>query len=194
MGLEKIARNTGDWVAKPLKGVSLESLVTKAIDAPEVKGVLAVRPWSVAYLKQYLGEAATHNRLLRRLAGYLDTANRVTVPIDTALDYSNVVYGVGLAGRAIGTMLKLPGYLAYSAYYAGKTGDFLGALGNLAYEGISWLVPGSLPHLISRYTHQSEKRIVDEGVSKFLKADKAAQAREKSKIPKPRVITLPVAA
>lgn len=191
MALDNVVKRTGKWATAPLR-TDLEGLVSKAAEKPEVKAVLSARPESRDSLRDSLVSAYTHNRGLRRLAGYLDTANRVTVPIDATLAYFDIMGGVGVAGETLMTALRLPGYLAYDAYYALKTGDVIGALGNLAYEGISWLVPGSLPHLIGIYAAQSERQIVNEGAKKFLKADKAAQ--KTSKIPRPRVIELPAAA
>ena len=92
--------------------------------------------------------------------------------------------GMGSGARALLTLIKSPGYLAYDAYYLGKTGDILGTLGNIAYEGVSWLAPGALTHLINRYSHQADRYIIREASERFLKSleDRVNQPRVLKKI------------
>jgi len=120
-------------------------------------------------LKDYLEQVNKENKNLRRFASYLDIVNKGTVPLDAALDYLNIMAGVGYAARAIETVAKAPGYLAYDAYYLGKTGDLTGALGNIAYEIGSWASLGALPHLINWYTRKVDKQTLNKATERFLK-------------------------
>lgn len=108
------------------------------------------------------------NRRLKYAAEILDTANKVTVPVDSAIDASSILLGIGTAVKGIETLAKIPIYTAYDLYYAGKTHDIAGALKNLGYEAISWFTPGSLPHLLKHYQNQANSFAVKKGSEKFL--------------------------
>lgn len=120
-------------------------------------------------LRRYIEIENSQNYVMRKLAGTIDTANKALVPVDAFLDYMAFFGGVGTGAKAIGTLAKMPAYLAYDAYYLAKTGDFVGTLGNAVYELGSWFLPGSLPHLLNRYSKQADKYSVREASEDFLK-------------------------
>ncbi len=106
---------------------------------------------------------------LKKFATTLDYANKASVPIDSALDYFNIVGGVGYAAKGIKDLAVAPGYLAYDAYYTAKTGDAIGGLLiNPAYEVLSWASLGGLPHILSHYSKQVNKRTIVEASNRFL--------------------------
>lgn len=107
------------------------------------------------------------HRRLRGTAAALDTTNKALVPVDATLDAFGIFAGVGTGAKAILTAGKIPGYLAYDTYYALNTGDVKGAIKNLGWEAISWLVPGSLTHLINRYTEQADEYSAKNGGKNF---------------------------
>jgi len=121
-----------------------------------------------AGLRNYIEQVNADNKNLRRFAAYLDIVNKATVPLDVAIDAFNIVFGVGTGARAIKTLAMLPGYLAYNAYYLGKTHDVVGTLGQAAYELGSWITLGRLPHLVNYYTWQADRYAVKEGSEEFL--------------------------
>ena len=109
------------------------------------------------------------HRRLRGTATALDTTNKALVPVDVTLDAFGILAGVGTGARAILTAGKMPAYLAYDTYYALNTGDVGGAIKNLGWEAISWLVPGSLTHLINRYTKQADVYSAKQGGKNYTK-------------------------
>jgi hypothetical protein len=119
-------------------------------------------------LRGYIERRNDTNSGMRKFALGLDSANKGTVPLDSVLDFFSIMGGVGTGARAIKTIAMSPGYLAYDAYYLGKTHDIKGTLGNVLYEGASWLMLGSLPHLINHYTHQADVYSAREGAYEFL--------------------------
>jgi hypothetical protein len=122
-------------------------------------------------LREYLERTNERNSRMRKLAAYLDSANKATIPFDAVTDAFIIAGGVGTAAKGIKSLAMSPGYLVYDAYYLGKTHDIPGAMGNAVYEALSWLSLGSLPHLINHYTRQAEKYNVKEGSKEFLKSD-----------------------
>jgi len=109
------------------------------------------------------------HRRLRGTATALDTTNKALVPVDVTLDAFGIFAGVGTGAKAILTAGKMPAYLAYNTYYALNTGDVGGAVKNLGWEAISWLVPGSLTHLIKRYTKQADAYSAKQGGKNYAK-------------------------
>ena len=49
-----------------------------------------------------------------------------------------------------------------------KTGKTIDALKNAGYEALSWVSPGSLPHLLRHYTTQADKYVVETSSKNFL--------------------------
>lgn len=131
-------------------------------------------------LTSYIERSNINNRRMRQAASVMDTVNKSTVPLDSILDYLNIVGGIGYAAKGIETIAKSPGYLAYDLYYLGKTGDVMGALANVAYEIGSWACLGSLPHLMNRYTKQSDRYSVKEASKEFLSSLKGRHEEDKS--------------
>ena len=169
----KGARKVGEW-AVPTD--SLDDLVEKALNNKDVKQTVDEAVSEHGYskdeledrLRSYIEKEREDTKGMRYLSLTLDSANKAMVPLDSALDYLNVMGGAGAGSRALLTLVRSPGYLAYDAYYLGKTHDLKGTLGNLAYEGLSWLSPGALPHLLNRYSHQASKYIVDSASDRFV--------------------------
>lgn len=172
----------GRWV---LPGKSLDELLEGALKRKDVAE--AFKNSGKEYkdfkeeLRYHLESSNERNKYLRSFARLIDTANKSTVPIDAVLDYFNIMGGVGSGARALLTLVRSPGYLAYDAYYLGKTHDVLGTLGNIIYEGVSWFVPGSITHLINRYTKQADKYIIEDGVKYFLEKEASSKIK---KLPK----------
>lgn len=166
----KTLKKVGKW-AVPTSG-GLEKLVDKVMQDPKMKNLIEKTGNSREVLERMVRQESEKvyddTKNLRRFATVLDTANKATVPVDATLDYFNLMGGVGTGARAVKTIATSPGYLAYDAYYLGKTGDLLGTLGNIAYEAVSWLSPGGLSHLWNRYTRQADKYMAKE-VKKSVK-------------------------
>ncbi len=152
--------------------IDLDLQVNAALKLPEVRDAYKAftgKPEEfISGLRDYIAQENYNSKNLLRLGTYLDYANRKLVPLDMTLDAFAIFAGVGTAAKGIVTLAKLPAYLAYNAYYLGKTGDLTGTLGNAAYELGSWFLPGSLPHLIERYKKQAEKYAISSGSKKFL--------------------------
>lgn len=153
--------------------VDVESQLEKALKRADVKKALAQYDGDPRNFREGLRISIGRNNeefsRLRRFASVLDGANRATMPIDGALDYFNIALGVGYAARGIKDLAMAPGYLAYDAYYTAKTGDALhGLLINPAYEVLSWVSLGSLPHLLRHYTKQVDKKAIENGSKMFL--------------------------
>jgi len=120
-------------------------------------------------LRAYLEQVYSENYKLRNFARTVDSANRATIPIDAALDYFNIMGGVGYAAKGLKTLAMLPGYLAYDLYYTAKTKDLLGGLViNPVYEILSWASLGALPHVLAKYSKQADKYMVKEASKRFL--------------------------
>jgi len=130
------------------------------------------------------------HRRLRGTAAALDTTNRALVPVDIGLDAFGIFAGVGTGVQAALSCIKFPFYLAYDTYYALNTGDWKGAVKNAGWEAISWLAPGSLTHLLSRYTKQADSYAAKSGGKNFAKRiqksidSKVIQATEEDFKPK----------
>ena len=119
-------------------------------------------------LRSYIDIENQKNSRLRNSAATLDSANKALVPVDATLDAFSILGGIGYAAKGLVTLAKLPAYLAYDAYYLGKTHDLSGTLGNTVYEAFSWFVPGSIPHLINRYSNQADAYATNKGIERFL--------------------------
>ena len=119
-------------------------------------------------LRGYIEYENQKNSRLRNSATTLDSANKALVPVDATLDAFSILGGIGYAAKGLVTLAKLPAYMAYDAYYLGKTHDLKGTLENTAYEAISWFVPGSIPHLLNRYTSQADRYATKKGIERFL--------------------------
>ena len=172
--LSNATKKTAKWAVPIFKDI--DSQIKEALGEREVRNAL----------EDYIGRGGDYSRFIdglryeigienykhRRLRGTataLDTTNRALVPVDTTLDAFSLFAGVGTGAKAILTAGKLPVYLAYDTYYALNTGDIIGAAKNLGWEAISWLVPGSLTHLISRYTKQADSYAARKGGKNFAK-------------------------
>ncbi len=167
----KTLKKTAKWAA-PFSS-EVDTQVRKAMKMPEIRDAYENyhgEPENFrALLKEYLETENQKNKGMRRFAAGIDTVNKTTVPLDAVLEYFTIMGGVGTAARGIKTLALSPGYLAYDAYYLGKTHDILGALGNLAYEVASWISLGSLPHLMNKYTKQADKFTIKEASKRFLR-------------------------
>lgn len=151
----------------------IDKQVTRALKRPEVKRALKEYDGDPekfrAGLKYEIERTNKDFYRLRKLANVVDGANRATIPIDAAMDYFNIMGGVGYAAKGIKDLAMAPGYLAYDTYYTAKTGDIIGGLVvNPAYEVLSWASLGALPHLLRHYSKQVDKKAVEEGSSRFL--------------------------
>jgi len=174
-GAKKVAKGaaaTGRW-AIPRK-IDPDRQVEKAMKTREVrKAYLDYQGDPKEFrskLREYIIQENSRNYDMRKFATALDSANKALVPVDAAIDYFTIMGGIGAAAKGIGTLGKIPVYLAYDAYYLGKTGDLAGALKNIAYETASWVSLGSLPHLINYYTHQADKHAAKDGSERFVKS------------------------
>jgi len=170
MSKKEKAKKVAKW-AVPIR-VDVDKQLAKALKLKEIRK--AYEDYSgdpsdfKSGLRAYIEQANAKNSRMRKFAAYLDTTNKATVPFDAIADYFIVMGGVGTAARGIKSLAMSPGYLAYDAYYLGKTHDVLGSLGNLAYEVGSWISLGGLPHLLNHYTKQADKYAVKEASKRFL--------------------------
>jgi hypothetical protein len=123
----------------------------------------------VTDLKGYIERENYKNSRLKHLSDVMDVTNKALMPVDATLAAFNIFAGVGTAAEGVITLGKLPGYLAYDAYYFGKTHDLKGTAENIVWEATAWLVPGSLPHLINHYSQQADRYAVKKGIEEFLK-------------------------
>lgn len=135
----------------------------------------------VERLKKHIGYENQKNRRLRYFATALDTGNKALVPYDSMLDAFSILAGVGAGTKGLITLGKIPTYLAYDTYYLTHTGDVGGAIKNLGWESVAWFIPGSLPHLINRYTHQADDYAVKRGGENFIKSLKKGSLEDKVK-------------
>ncbi|MBU0957519.1 MAG: hypothetical protein KKF56_01775 [Nanoarchaeota archaeon] len=160
---------------KAMKRKDIRDAYMEAQDPEKFKGVL----------KDYIEQENAGISRMRKFGLALDTVNKATVPYDSLMDYLNIIGGgLGTGLQAIKTAAMLPGYLAYDAYYLAKTHDIIGTLGNIGYEGLSWLTLGSLPHLHNRYTSQADKYAVKNSSKRFLERLKSKGLEEKLTEPK----------
>lgn len=162
----------------------LESTVNDIIiQYPHIRNTISKDPALKDELKYAVRDTYTENLRLRKFAGYVDTIDKFLVPIDMVADYMKIMggvgYGISTAKELIEGIFKLP----YIVYYTIKTGDIVGAIGNLIYEGLSWFIPGSILDLTNRYARQADKYIVNTAAKKFsqgLEATVQAKAKPKS--------------
>lgn len=123
-------------------------------------------------------DAYDENHRLRKLAGYIDTMDKALVPVDVIADYMKIMGGVGYGLSTAKELVEMGPKLLYLAYYLKKSGDLVGVVGDLAYEGLSWFLPGSLLDLTNRYANQAEKYVLKTASSKFF--DRISRIDEKS--------------
>ncbi len=165
-------KKTVKWAAPVFFKPNLDGQVEKAMKRKDIKKKFLDYEGDPKNFKESLRDYIEKENLgsyrLRKFSNFIDSFNKATVPIDSALDYFNIMGGVGYAAKGLKTLATAPGYLAYDLYYLGKTGDIFGTLKNIGYEGISWLSLGSIPHLLNHYTKQSEKYAIKKGSEKFL--------------------------
>lgn len=170
MGITKGIKKTARW-ALPVKP-DIDNQLKKAMKRKDIKKAFkeydGTEERFMGRLKGYIERTNEKDHNLRKFALYLDAANKSLIPIDSMLDYANIAAGVGFATRGMLTLAKTPGYLAYDAYYLGKTGDLAGTLGNTVYELGSWFSLGSLPHIINHYTKQVDKHTTKKASKEFL--------------------------
>lgn len=171
-GVYNAGRGFGDWLlplARRPEGSRLEAIVNGIMERdPKIRGAVQRDPAIRQELDLAVGDAYAKNENLRRMAGYVDTADKALVPIDAVADYFKIMGGVGYGISAAKELVEAVFKLPYMAYYAIKTGDFLGALGNLLYEGLSWFIPGSLLDLTNRYADQADRYIERTAAQEFL--------------------------
>lgn len=156
----------------------LESTVNDVLNNyPDIRNSVSKNPAYREELKYAVRDAYTENLRLRRLAGYVDTIDKFLVPFDIVADYMKIMggigYGLSTAKEIVEAAFKLP----YIAYYATKTGDLVGAVTNLIYEGLSWFIPGSVLDLTNRYAKQADKYIVQTAAKKFSQGLETAVAK-----------------
>lgn len=167
-------KKTVKWAAPVLFKPDLDEQVERAMKRKDIKKAFLDYEGDPKNFKEslrsYIEKENLRSYRLIKFSNFMDSFNKVTVPIDSALDYFNIMGGLGYAAKGLKTLAAAPGYLAYDLYYLGKTGDVSGTLKNIGYEGISWLSLGSIPHLMNYYTKQTEKYAVKKGSEGFLKS------------------------
>ncbi|MBI3051531.1 hypothetical protein HYY74_03670 [Candidatus Woesearchaeota archaeon] len=175
VGAAKTAYNAGrgfaGWLV-PSAGMDqskLESIVDKLAKDDRVRNILSANPGLRDRLKSSVMDTYAENENLRRMAGYVDVADKLLVPIDVVADYMKIMGGVGYGLSAAKEIAEAAFKLPYMAYYTVKTGDVVGTLGNLLWEGLSWLIPGSLLDLTNRYANQADSYIERTSADKFVK-------------------------
>lgn len=170
-GTYGVGKGVMGWMF-PVGGMNeskLELIVKGIVEKnPHIKTIMGRNP----ALRQQLGYAVmdtyAENQNLRRMAGYVDIADKALVPFDAVFDYMKIMGGVGYGLSAAKEIVEAVFKLPYMLYYGIKTGDIIGSIGNLLYEGLSWFVPGSLLDLTNRYADQAEKYIAKTASEKFL--------------------------
>ncbi len=156
----------------------LESTVNDILNKyPDIRGNISKNPAYREELKYAVRDAYTENLRLRRLAGYVDTIDKLLIPFDIVADYmkfmGGIGYGLSTGKEIIEAVFKLP----YITYYAVKTGDIVGSVTHLLYEGLSWFIPGSVLDLTNRYAKQADKYIAQTAANKFSKGLESAVAK-----------------
>lgn len=168
-----VVKEVAKWAAPIISGPDLDSQLDKAMSRKDIsKAFTEYRGDPKNFrdsLREYIRQENEKNYGLIKFSRFIDSFNKATVPVDAALDYFNIMGGVGSAARGLKTLATLPGYLAYDMYYLGKTGDFVGTLKNIGYEGISWLMLGSIPHLLNNYTNQTDNYSIESASQRFMK-------------------------
>jgi len=166
-------KKTVKWAAPVFFSPNLDNQVEKAMKRKDIKEKFLNYEGDPENfknsLREYISKENTKNYRLIKTSNFVDSFNKATVPIDSALKYFYFMGGVGAVVDGAKFLATAPGYLAYDLYYLGKTGDILGTLKNIGYEGISWLSWGGIPHLLSHYTKQTEKYAAKKGSENFLK-------------------------
>jgi len=152
----------------------LEEIVDRVVaNDKNVRNVFEQSPGKEAGLKKQLGyiiqDSYHENRNLRRMSQYIDTMDKALIPFDVLADSLSLFGGpLGISLSAGKELIEMAPKLAYMTYYTSKTKDFVGAVGNLFYEGLSWFLPGSLLDLTNRYVKQAEKYLLKDAADRFL--------------------------
>src|SRR3989344_3177149 len=168
-----------------LKQRSLDDLLGEAKKDAGVKDFLTQSPSMDEYrlreerLRYHLERMAEETKNLYRFAKLVDTYDRALVPIDVVADYMKIMGGIGYGLSAGKEIVEAPVKAAYDLYYLGKTRDLKGFLYNIIYEGLSFLLPGSVLDLTNRYMKQADKHTVKKAVYQFLKEGKEKRKEEK---------------
>jgi len=153
---------------------SLDKQLEKAMERSDIRKAYAGFKGEPSIFKKtlrnYIERENAKNHNLKRLAKTVDVANKASIPYDAVTDYFTIMGGVGFAAKAIKDLLFLPGYLAYNAYYVGKTGKIWDGLKNVGYEALSWFSLGGFPHLFSHYAKQADKYSTEQASKNFLKS------------------------
>ncbi|MBI4452360.1 hypothetical protein HY637_02950 [Candidatus Woesearchaeota archaeon] len=156
----------------------LESTVNQIIDNyQDIRVRISKDPALKEQLRYSVRDTYTENFNLRRLGGYVDTLDKFLVPIDMVADYMKIMGGVGFGISTLKEIVEASFKLPYIAYYTAKTGDLVGAVTSLIYEGLSWFVPGSLLDLTNRYAKQADKYLVNTSAKKFLESIQGLEAK-----------------
>lgn len=169
-------RKTAQWAVPASSRLSesdLEAKVDSIIrDNSEVRTAFMGNPDKGESLRRNLGYAVLDsyedNHNLRRFASYIDTFDKSLVPIDAVADYTKVVGGIGFFLSTMKEGIEMIPKLAYMAYYTAKTKDLIGTVKDLAYEGLSFLIPCSILDLTNRYVKNAEKYVLKNAANKFL--------------------------
>jgi hypothetical protein len=188
MAIKEIGKRIARWAVpidtKAPSNTKLEDLVDKVVSENEVvRSIISKNPERDSEIRRQLGyiiqDCYNENKNLRRLSQYIDTMDKTLVPVDVLADYLKLFFGVGGYSLSAGKeMIEMGPKLAYVAYYTSKTKDFVGSLGNLLYEGLSWFIPGSLLDLTNRYVKQAEKYVLKNATAKFLKHPSKIEKQE----------------
>lgn len=181
----KIAGKAATWAVPALKQRSLDNLLDEAKRDINVKDTLTSSPSQDEYnmreerLRYHLERTIEETHNLYRFAKLVDTYDKALVPVDAVADYMKIMGGVGYGLSAAKEIVEAPAKIAYNAYYLGKTRDVRGLMYNVIYEGLSFLLPGSLLDLTNHYLKQADKYTVKKAVSRFLKEIEERKAKEK---------------
>ncbi|HLD13023.1 MAG TPA: hypothetical protein VJB87_05550 [Candidatus Nanoarchaeia archaeon] len=173
MSLLNKLRDAGKWAVPALVSPNVDDQLAKAKSYDPVRLALQGSKSRDEYnrledvLRHHLVDTNAENGRLHHFAGLLDTYDHALVPVDAVADYMKIMGGSGFALSAAKEIVEAPAKMAYNSYYLGKTHDLMGFLKNIVYEGLSFLLPGSLLDLTNRYVHQADKYAVKQAVDRF---------------------------
>src|SRR3989344_6308567 len=182
--LDKL-KDAGKWAVPVFNTPNLEQQLAAAKAYEPVKALLARADSKEAYdslearLRQHIEGINYDTRNLYRFAKIVDTYDKLLVPVDVVADYMKIMGGIGYGLSAGKEIVEAPVKAAYDLYYLGKTRDLKGFLYNIIYEGLSFLLPGSVLDLTNRYMKQADKHTVKKAVYQFLKEGKEKRKEEK---------------
>ncbi|MDO8628162.1 MAG: hypothetical protein Q7R56_00210 [Nanoarchaeota archaeon] len=190
MSLLDKMKSTGKWLVPAAVDANVDEQLVRAKSYAPVRDALQSSKSRPEYqsleslLRGHIVDVNAENKRVHYFAGLVDTYDKALVPIDVVADYMKIMGGVGFALSAGKEIVELPAKLAYNSYYLGQTHDLKGFLYNLVYEGLSFLLPGSLLDLTNHYVHQADKYAVKTAVDRFNRDVKnAVRAPLPSRLP-----------